>query len=102
MPGPPATAQHGTDSRYRYGCRCSDCREAHADASARWKFEKRYGDGAPLGPKVRARILTSLRTTRSVPTTAKKLGLTHQAIYGAALAIPEFGDQVAELTAPED
>jgi hypothetical protein len=98
VPGPPATAQHGDTARYRSGCRCTDCRIAHAEESALWKFERRYGDGAPMGPAVRSRVLTSLRETKSVIATAKALGLTHQAIYGACKAIPEFGDQVDELT----
>jgi len=98
MSGPPATAQHGDPARYRRGCRCTDCRIAHAEESARWKFEKRFGDKGPMGPKVRAEILVSLRTTKSVRDTAAALGLTHQAIYGACQAIPEFGDQVDELT----
>jgi hypothetical protein len=55
-----------------------------------------------MGPKVRSKILTSLRTTRSVIATAKALGLTHQAIYGACKAIPDFGDRVNELTRAKD
>lgn len=102
MPGPTASAEHGTDTRYGYGCRCADCRIAHADVSREWKFQRRYGDGASMGPAVRSRVLTSLRTTRSVPDTAKALGLTHQAIYAACGAIPEFGDQVDELTRAKD
>lgn len=102
MPGLPVTAQHGDPSRYRRGCRCTDCRIGHAEDTARWKHERLYGDGAPMGPKVRAQILASLRTTRSVIATAKTLGLTHQAIYGACKAIPEFGDQVDELTRAVD
>lgn len=102
MPGPPATALHGDDARYRRGCRCTDCRIAHAEESARWKQERRYGDGAPMGPQVRSQILASLRATRSVVATAKELGLTHQAIYGACQAIPEFGEHVDELTQAED
>jgi 1,6-anhydro-N-acetylmuramate kinase len=102
MPGPVPSAAHGTDSRYGSGCRCTDCRTAHAEASAAWKFERRFGDGAPMGPKVRSRILTSLRKTRSVIATAKALELTHQSIYGACAAIPEFGEQVDELTRARD
>lgn len=102
MPGPPSTAQHGNDARYRRGCRCTDCRIAHAEVSAAWKFERRYGDGAPLGPSVRSRILASLRKTKSVPVTAKAMGLTHQAVYAACKAIPEFGDKVDELMRAQD
>ena len=101
MPGPPATAEHGDPARYRRGCRCTDCRIAHAEESARWKFERRFGDGAPMGPAVRSRILTFLCETCSVIDTAKAFGLTHQSIYGACQAIPAFGEQVDELTRVE-
>lgn len=97
-PGPTASAPHGSDSRYSYGCRCTDCRIAHAEESVRWKHERLYGDGAPMGSKVRAEILRLLATNRSVMATAKALGITHQKIYGACKALPEFGEQVDELT----
>jgi hypothetical protein len=98
MPGPAATAQHGDDARYRAGCRCTDCRIAHTEVSRRWKHEQRYGPGAPLGPEVRAKILQLLKKNRSVIATAKALDLTHQSIYGACKALPDFGEQVDELT----
>jgi transposase-like protein len=101
-PGPPPTAEHGTDSRYRYGCRCTDCRIAHAEESARWKRERTFGPGAPMGPDVRREILRLLKTNRSVIATAKELGITHQKIYGACKALPEFGERVDELTRAAD
>lgn len=102
MPGPPPTAQHGSGSRYRYGCRCAECRAAHTEESAHWRYERDFGTGAPRGPEWRREVLRSLKTTGSVITTAKTLGVTHQAIYGAALAVPEFGEQLEKLTAPRD
>jgi hypothetical protein len=99
--GRPSTARHGDDSRYRAGCRCTDCRIAHSEESLRWKHEARYGPGAPFGPDVRAEILRLLKRNRSVITTAKALNLTHQSIYGACKALPEFGEQVDELTRVE-
>lgn len=102
MPGPAPTAGHGDDARYRRGCRCTGCRIAHAVESTRWRHERRYGDGAPMGPEVRSRILTSLLTTRSVIVTAKAVGVTHQAIYAACVALPQFGEQVDELTRAEE
>lgn len=95
------TAGHG-DSRYRSGCRCQVCRDDHADASRAWKWERAYGEGAPMGPKVRKRILSSLKRTGNVMETARELELTHQAIYRAAKTVPGFGDLIAELTAPRD
>jgi hypothetical protein len=100
MPGPTPTAEHGTTSRYRYGCRCSECRDAHSEASLRLKRDHRYGEDGPMGPKVRKQILRALKRTRSVPRTAEQLGMTHQAIYGACVAVPDFAEQVRLLTAP--
>lgn len=95
------TADHG-DSRYRSGCRCQACRDGHAVASHDWKWERRYGDGAPMGPKTRKQILSSLKRTGNVMATARELGLTHQSIYRAGSAVPGFGDLIAKLTAPRD
>ncbi len=100
MPGPPPTAEHGDPARYHYGCRCTDCRAAHAEESKEWKHQLRYGRGAPMGPEVRAKIIRLLKQNRSVIATAQALGIPHQRIYGACQALPDFGAQVAELTAP--
>jgi len=100
--GRPATADHGSDSRYSYGCRCTDCREAHTVESERWKHERRYGSGGPLGPDVRTEILRLLKRNRSVMATAAALGFTHQAIYGACKALPDFAEQVDEATRAPD
>lgn len=97
-PGRPATAQHGDDARYRAGCRCTDCRIAHNEVSQEWKRERNFGPGGPMGPEVREKVLRVLKKNHSVIATAKELGITHQKIYGACKALPEFGDQVDELT----
>lgn len=103
MPGGrPQTAPHGTDSRYGNGCRCPDCREAHAEVSSQWRFEREFGEGAPRGPKWRRDVLRSLAKTRNVIETARELETTHQAIYAAARAVDEFGEQVTKLTAPKE
>ena len=31
------TTEHGTDTRYNQGCRCSNCRSAHADAGRAYR-----------------------------------------------------------------
>jgi hypothetical protein len=98
--GRPRTAGHGTDSRYGAGCRCGPCRAAHAEASTAYKRDQRYGPGGASGPEVRARILALLEAGRTVAQAACELGITHQQIYGAAQALPDFGARIAELTAP--
>jgi len=95
------STDHG-DSRYRAGCRCAVCREDHAEVSRAWKWERVYGEGGPMGPKVRRKILTSLKRTGNVVETAREVDVTHQAIYRAAKAVPGFGDVLAELTQPRD
>jgi hypothetical protein len=94
-------AGHG-DSRYRAGCRCGICREDHADVSRAWKWEQTYGEGGPMGPKIRGRILASLKRTRNVVETAREVDVTYQAIYRAAKAVPGFGDLIDNLTTPRD
>lgn len=98
-------AEHGTDSRYSYGengegCRCQPCREAHAEVCKRWKWERTYGDDGPMGPKVRKKILASLKVTGNVKATAEAVGVTYQAIYRAAKSVPGFGELVAERVEP--
>jgi hypothetical protein len=101
MPGPQQTAGHGTPTCYRRGCRQAECRAAHGEESQRLRREKQYGDGGPMGPKVRRDVLQSLKHTKSVMETAMALGLTPQAIYAAAKIVPEFGEEVFTLTAAQ-
>ena len=96
------STDHWTDTQYSYGCRCSACREAHAEVSRKWKWERTYGKNGPMGPEVRSKILGSLRRTRNVVETAREVGVSHQAIYRAVSAVPGFGDLVAELTRPRE
>jgi hypothetical protein len=37
----PSTAEHGTATRYRRGCRCIDCRVAKTESQKRWRNRKR-------------------------------------------------------------
>lgn len=40
-PGRPRSAQHGSSSRYRSGCRCRKCSKAHAADVAAWRASRR-------------------------------------------------------------
>lgn len=94
-----AEDMHGGATAYRCGCRCAECRRFHAKESQQYKWMLRFGPGAPMGPEVRERILEALRRTGSVMDAAAEIGVKHQAIYGAARAVPGFGILVDELTA---
>lgn len=41
-------APHGTTARWRYGCRCDDCRRAHLDAQEVLRDRKRAEAWAPV------------------------------------------------------
>ena len=89
MPPKGQVSEHGTDTRYRSGCRCEPCRNDHARVSAEWRWQRTYSEGGPMGPKVRKQVLTSLKKTRNVVATAAEVGVTPQAIYRAAKDVPE-------------
>lgn len=36
------TREHGTNSRYTYGCRCADCLHAHNSYNRAWRARQRY------------------------------------------------------------
>ncbi len=101
MPGPAPTAEHGSAAKYRSGCRCTPCRGAHAKEHQA-KRDTRFEPGAPMGPEVRGRILELIAGGSTVKAAAAELGLTHQAVYGAAKALPAFGEQINRLTISKD
>lgn len=44
----PDPNQHGTWGNYRRGCRCNDCRQAHAAYQRKWRQQNRTKKRAPL------------------------------------------------------
>jgi hypothetical protein len=92
---------HGTLERYtNRGCRCVECRAVNTQYATDRRRELQYGEGAPMGPAVRERILGRLAAGESVVAAAKAEGISRQAVYAAAQVIPEFKAQVDRLTAP--
>ena len=91
-------AEHGTTSRYRHGCRCWECRQVHTDDTIEWRRGRLYGPDGPVSPTVRARIIAAVRHGATVGQAATGVGLSHQRVYAAVRALPEFG---AELAAAE-
>jgi len=83
---------HGTAAGYRYHrCRCPDCREYHRAEMAALRHAKLYGDGGPMSPAVRGRILDAVVGGASVLAAAAAVGVSHQRVYAAARALPDFG-----------
>lgn len=100
--GRPSSAEHPSATHYRNGCRCVGCRTAHADAKAQRTLETRYGADGPMGPEVRRDVVKRLRSGLTVAQAAAELNVSHQLIYAACKAIPEFSEQVDELTRARD
>jgi hypothetical protein len=85
--------EHGV-AGYRAGCPCSVCRSSRAEAAAAKRHTERYGPTGPLNATVRRRVLQLVRSGHTVQVAAERVGVSHQAIYGAARALPQFGSQL--------
>jgi hypothetical protein len=48
-PRPRPLPAHGTRTRYAYGCKCDECREAENSYQRRWRQKKRAGQKAAAG-----------------------------------------------------
>lgn len=91
--------EHGVTG-YRAGCPCSVCRSSRAKEAAGRRADERYGRDGPVNATVRRRVLQLVRRGHSVPAAAAAVGLTHQAIYGAARALPRFGSDLDAALRP--
>jgi hypothetical protein len=70
---------HGTHARWKSGCRCSACRQAHADAE---RSRGRVNAQARLPVKVRQRLLEGIYAGTPFRTVVRELGLTSQQVWG--------------------
>lgn len=94
MPRP--RADHGTDGRYKAGCRCTRCTAAHQEALQDYRHRKLYGDGAVMGPQVRQRIINAVLAGSSLSQAAASVALSRQRVSAARAALPEFDTQIDE------
>lgn len=85
-----AASAHGTSSRWRLGCRCDDCWEAHR---VHQRAERRAKSIAALRPH-RAKILRALAHGRSVDEALLGTGLTPGNLYGIAKWDQEWAAQL--------
>ena len=91
--------QHGV-AGYRAGCPCTVCRTGRAELAAKERHTARYGPDGPVNAAVRRRVLEHVKRGCTVQDAAARVGLTHQAIYGAARALPAFGAQLDAAIRP--
>jgi len=93
---PPPQPAHGTTNRWRRGCHCRPCGDAHnADLAAR---RRRLLDAGPLGPKGRTRLIRLIRRGTTVVDAARAVGVSAPAVYGAAEILPDFRAALDEAT----
>jgi hypothetical protein len=88
---------HGTRARWMSGCRCSACRQAHADAQ---RSGRRARAQARLPAKVRQRLLEGIYAGTPFRSVVGELGLTSQQVWGLMKTDQEWSTALhAALTA---
>lgn len=91
---PPPPSPHGTENRWRAGCRCSECRTAHNDGSR--TFRRRVVDTRRFPPKLRDRLLALIAAGVHITDAAAALRTSQQAIHRYARVHPEWGAELDE------
>ena len=92
---------HGTRARWKSGCRCEPCRQAHADAE---RSGRRARAQARLPAKMRQRLLNGIHAGTPFTTMVNDLGLTSQQVWGLAKTDQEWSTalETAVTTARRD
>jgi hypothetical protein len=91
LTGMRAMLGHGTRARWTSGCRCSRCRQAHADAQ---RSGRRATAQARLPAKVRQRLLEGIYAGTPFRTVVRDLGLTSQQVWGLTKTDEEWFDKL--------
>lgn len=81
----------GATTRYRYGMRTTETRQAHAVASTAWR---RQLAEAEFPPAHREELLEQVANGVSVRLAAERLGTSHQAVYAWAARDPAFAAEL--------
>jgi hypothetical protein len=88
---------HGTRARWTSGCRCSACRQAHADAE---RSRGRVNAQARLPAKVRERLLEGIYAGTPLRSVVRELGLTSEQVWRLTKTDQEWSTALeAALTA---
>lgn len=83
-----ARRRHGTANRWRTGCRCDSCRDAHNRNLRRYR---RRHAAQTLPPSTRRSILAAIRAGTPLVVAAAQAGTTQQRIWALARAVSQFG-----------
>ena len=97
---PPPPSPHGTANRWRTGCRCDDCADAHLDDLADWRARR----AKRLFPAAtRQKLLVELAKGVPLGTAAARLEIAVQRIHAFAWTFPRWGERLdAALMAGRD
>lgn len=97
--GPPRTAGHGSEARWRTGCRCGECRVAHLAAQAELKARRGAALWAEKGPPLCGLLASGV----SYRAALEQVGATSQSVTAQRARDEAFSRRVdAALMAGRD
>lgn len=93
----PSRVEHGTQTRYHYGCRCAECVKAYSEARSARRKRKRERDADARRDRIRAewsgrdqQLCELVAAGTPYHRALDELGLTHQAVSAYRKRFPDW------------